>query len=66
MKYHLTAERTLRIAVTFEAENDEAAVKKADELFADMIKHPGKFESGDIEHDYALCDDGDRTIVDWY
>lgn len=62
----MTAERTLRIAVTFEAENDEAAEKKADELFADMIEHPERFEGGDIEHDSALCDDGDRTIVDWY
>lgn len=65
MKYNMTAERTLRIAITFEAENDEAAEKKADEMLADMIAHPENFEGGDTEHDYALCDDGGRTVVDW-
>ena len=65
MEYNMTVERTLRIAITFEAENDKAAEEKANELFVDMIEHPEKFEGGDKEHDYALCADGGRTVVDW-
>lgn len=65
MEYNMTVERTLRIAVSFQAENDEDAEKKAAELFADMAAHPVKFEGGDVEYDYALCGENGRTVIDW-
>lgn len=65
MLYNMTMERTLRVALDFEAENDAEAEKRADQIFTDAIAHPEKFEGGDIEHDYALCDDQFRDVVPW-
>ena len=62
MKYFLTVERTYRIGVEFEASNDEEAETKAAEL-ANSVGD--EIFSGDCEMDYALCDENDRTILDW-
>lgn len=63
MKYHITVERTHRIGISFEADNNGEAAMKASELV-------GRFGDdeifmGDCEIDYAVCDDNGRTIVDW-
>lgn len=64
MKYCITMERTQRVAVWFEAENDEAAEQKAERIYDDTM--PEDFESGSEEYDYALEDVSDgRTIIDW-
>lgn len=65
MKYYLTMERTLRIAMEFDAPDHAAAEEKANEMFDDAIDHPEKFEGGDIEHDFALVDDQGRDIIPW-
>lgn len=63
MKYCITMERTLRIAVNFDAANDDEAREKASEIFDNTSQDD--FEQGSEEYDYALCDDTGRTIVDW-
>ncbi len=62
MKYFLTVERTYRIGVEFEASNDAEAEAKAAELANNV---GDEIFSCDCESDYALCDEADRTIIDW-
>lgn len=63
MEYNITMERTQRVAVTFTADNDEEALEKAAEI--NRAATPEDFESGDEEHDYALCDGAGNLLVDW-
>lgn len=63
MEYCITMERTLRVAVHFEASSDDAACEKANEIYDNAT--PTDFEAGDVGHDYALCDTSGRTLVDW-
>ncbi len=65
MKYCITIERTQRIAVWFDAEDDEAAEEKAGEIYNTTQDHPHEFESGDTEYDYALDREDGGTILDW-
>ena len=61
MKYSLTVERTYRAYIEFGASSNEEAMEKAAEL-SNNIGH----EIFDWEdQDYALCDEENRTIVDW-
>ena len=52
MKYCITMERTQRVAVWFDAPNDEKAEKEADRIFGAATA--ADFEDGDEERDYAL------------
>lgn len=64
MKYCVTMERTLRIAVWFDAPDDEAAEEKAAEI--NRSTDLKAFEQGDVERDYALCDaENGRLLIDW-
>jgi len=64
MKYCVTMERTLRIAVWFDAPDDEAAEEKAAEI--NQSTDLKEFEEGDVERDYALCDvESGRLLLDW-
>lgn len=65
MLYKMTMERTLRVGVEFEAENDSAAEVKAENLFSNAILNPTQFDGGDVEHDYALCDRGGNELIPW-
>lgn len=62
-KYWLTMERTLRISVEFEAQDDE----EAEQIAADINMKTGleDFYCGNVETDYSLSDDAGRTILDW-
>ena len=63
-RYCITMERTQRVAVWFDAPNDEAAERKAERI-NDLAK-PSDFETGDEERDFALEDVSEgRTIIDW-
>ena len=63
MEYCITMERTLRVAVHFDADSDDKARERAIEIYDSAT--PAVFEAGDTEHDYALCDTSARTLVDW-
>lgn len=63
MEYCITMERTLRTAISFEADNDDQACKKAEEISAQASS--SDYEPGEEERDYALCDEAGRLIVDW-
>ncbi len=64
MKYCVTMERTLRIAVWFDAPDDEAAEAKAAEI--NQSTDLKEFEQGDVERDYALCNvENGRLLLDW-
>lgn len=63
MEYCITMERTQRVSIDFVADTDEEAWEKAQELY-DMST-PVDFEKGSEEHDYALCDETGRTLIDW-
>lgn len=65
MKYEITAERVLRVAIEFESRDEANARVKAEEMFENMILNPSEFDDGDIEHDYALADEHGKTIIDW-
>ena len=62
MKYHLTVERTYRIGIEFESSDEKSAKAKAVALACNI---GDEIFSGDIETDYALCDDEGKTIIDW-
>lgn len=65
MNYCITMERTLSLAINFEAENDDEAYTKAERISQDT--KASDFEAGSEERDYALCDsDTCRTLVDWH
>lgn len=64
MNYCVTMEQTRRIAVFFEAENDDLAGEAAARI--SLNASPEDFLSGDEERDYALCNqDTGRTVLDW-
>lgn len=64
MKYCVTMERTLRIAVWFDALDDEAAEQKAAEI--NQSTSLESFEQGDMERDYILCNmETQQMILDW-
>ena len=64
MQYCVTMEQTRRIAVFFDAENDDLAGVKAAQISCNAV--PEDFLSGDEERDYALYNqDTGRTVLDW-
>lgn len=64
MKYCITMERTLSLAVHFDADSDDEACAKAEEISQGTTAR--EFEGGSEDHDYSLCDaDTGRTLVDW-
>lgn len=64
-EYQLTIEYTYRMAVTFRANSNEEAEKLAEKIAtSDEIMERIDME-GEREIDYALCDAGSRTIIDW-
>lgn len=65
MIYKLTMERTLRIGVEFEADDDEAAVMIANDAYRKAMGTPQEFEGGDIEGDWALCNEEGKDLVVW-
>lgn len=63
-RYCATLERTQRIAIWFDAENDKEADREASRL-CDNAK-PADFESGTEEYDYALDNVSEgRTVAYW-
>lgn len=64
MKYCVIMECTLRIAVWFDAPDDEAAEEKAAKI--NQSTDLKDFEHGDAERDYAPCNaDNGRLLLDW-
>ena len=64
MNYCLTMEQTRRIAVWFDANSDEEAEKKAQEIYHNTPSED--FEAGDDERDCALSNQDTNTMVfDW-
>ena len=65
MKYQVTIERTQRICVEIEADNDSKAEEIAGEIHEDYVINPENFDGGDESYDYTLVDENDRTVIDW-
>lgn len=63
MIYKMTMEKVLLIGIEFEAADNEVAIRRAGEIFEKAVNSPEKFESGDAQYDYALCDDRGRDII---
>lgn len=64
MRYCITLEEVRRIAVYFDADNDEDAEEKADQI--NQKTESTDFADGTSERDYALCNtESGRTIIDW-
>ena len=63
MLYEMTLEKTVRVCIKIEAEDDKEAEKKASEIY--QSSDDTIFSSGDVEKDYILIDEYDRIIVDW-
>lgn len=62
--YNITMECTQRIAVSFEAENDDDAIEKANQLC--NTADSSEFEGGVEERDFALVDgETHALILDW-
>ena len=64
-EYQVTMERTERICYTFHAPDDKTAEKMAAQIYDYAMDNPSWFADGNIDGDYALCDDQDRTLIDW-
>ena len=65
MLYKLTMERTLRIGVEFESDNEAQARAHALILFDRAMEHPTDFDGGDVEGDFTLCDESGQDIIPW-
>jgi len=64
MRYCITLEEVRRIAVYFDADNDEDAEEKAAQI--NQKTESTDFDDGTSERDYALCNtESGRTIIDW-
>ena len=64
MKYCITMERTMRVALSFEAANDDDAIEKANRIC--QSADPSEFEDGVEERDFALVDgETHDLIIDW-
>lgn len=64
MRYCITLEEVRRIAVYFDADNDEDAEEKAAQI--NQKTESTDFVDGTSERDYALCNtESGRTIIDW-
>ena len=65
MIYKLTMERTQRIGVEFEASDDTDAVVQAQVMYSNAMRNPSAFSGGDVEGDFALCDESGQDIIPW-
>lgn len=65
MIYKLTMERTMRIGVEFECDSEEQALHEAGARFVHAMQNPKEFLGGDVEGDYALCDEEGKDLVVW-
>ena len=65
MRYCITMERTQRVAVWYDANDDEDAEWRGDQILADFQEHPQKFADGDEEFEYAICSEDGGDIVTW-
>lgn len=64
MKYSITMERTLSLAIHFDANSDDEAYVKAEGIAKKTTA--SEFEEGSEQRDYSLCDaDAGRTLVNW-
>lgn len=65
MRYEITIERTVFLTTEFEANSEEEAIKKADEMYEDAKKHPEQLEDGHVQTDYALTAEDGVEIINW-
>lgn len=66
MEYEITMERTVRFAVTFQAEDNDEAEEKANAIFNAAMEDTDQFEGNDEEFDYALHNlDTGEELVEW-
>lgn len=64
MRYCVTIEKTKRIAIWFEAENDSEAEKKGITIASNITDDD--LDLGDIDQDYSLVnEENGKTLIDW-
>lgn len=65
MKYKIYIERTICTTQTFEAADEEEAIKKAGDIYVDVMDAAPENGGAWSDGDYAVFDEMDRTILDW-
>lgn len=64
MKFEATFERRQRVTIEYEADSEQDAKNKLDDIFEDM--EPVDFEDGYVAYDYALWNDTERKqVIEW-
>ena len=64
MRYCITMEEVRRVAVYFDADNDDDAEEKAAQI--NQKTESADFAAGSSERDYALYNmESEKTIIDW-
>lgn len=64
MKIEITMEKTMRIAMEFEASKEQIEdLKRGENPFYEQMKK--EVENGEVEYDYAVNDPEGNEIVPW-
>lgn len=64
MRYCVTIEKTKRIAIWFDSENDSEAEKKAITIASNITDDD--LDLGDSDQDYSLVnEENGKTLIDW-
>lgn len=63
MRYTMTIEQTRRIQVSFNAPDDQSALKKAENTL--QTTPEDEFDKGDTEYSYRLIDEDEKVLVEY-
>lgn len=66
MKIEITMEKTVRVAMEFDVTEEQfKLLENGENPFFDKMKKEIESGAGDIEYDYAVCDEDGNTLLDW-
>lgn len=63
MRYTMTIEQTRRIQVSFNAPDDQSALKKAENTLQTTPEN--EFNKVDTEYNYRLIDEDEKVLVEY-
>ncbi len=66
MKVEITMEKTCRVAMMFDVTDEQFdLLDRGYNPFQDEMEKELESGAGDTEYNYAVCDEGGNTLVDW-
>lgn len=66
MKIEITMEKTVRVAMEFDATEEQLKLlENGENPFYEEMKKEIESGAGGTEYDYSVCDECGETLVDW-